>query len=188
MEIFPNYCAYIPKWLTEKESQQAFAALEMELNWKSPQILMFGKWVNQPRLVDWQGDTFYTYRYSGQTMIAEPWHQAAETIRRRLEQTTGIRFNAVLINYYRSGQDSMGWHSDDEPELGQNPIIASVSLGAERDFLIKARLNPAEKFKIRLGNGSLLWMKAGFQENYMHALPKRALAAPRINLTFRYII
>lgn len=188
MERIPNYCEYIPQWLNENESQRAFQALQSELNWKSPQIRMFGKWVNQPRLVDWQGDTSYAYRYSGQTMVAEPWHRAAEAIRQRLEQTTGTRFNAVLINYYRNGQDSMGWHSDDEPELGPNPIIASVSLGAERDFFVREMKNPAEKFKIRLGNGSLFWMKEGFQEHYMHALPKRALAAPRINLTFRYII
>lgn len=188
MEIIPKHCEYLPGWLSAAEADKAFKALLEEVDWKCPKIRMFGKWIDQPRLLDWQGDKPLEYRYSGQTLVAQPWHRAADAIRRRLEHTTGMHFNTVLLNYYRDGRDSMGWHSDDEPELGKDPVIASVSLGAARDFAVRGRTQTDEKYKLKLEHGSLLWMKAGFQQLYQHALPKRAQAAPRINLTFRYII
>ncbi len=151
--------------------------------------MMFGRSVAIPRLQAFMGDDQISYRYSGLNLITKPWHPAVLELRNLLKAETGIEFNVVLLNLYRNGQDSMGWHSDDEPELGDNPVIASISLGAKRRFLLRStdKSNP-EKSELALNSGSLLWMGTGVQQNWQHSLPKTKVChQPRINLTFRRI-
>lgn len=177
---------YFNNFLSAQKSDELFATLKEEIKWQSPQIRMFGKWVNQPRLLAWQASGNFPYRYSGQTLQAEPFHPLVELLCLEINAFCQTKFNAVLLNYYRSGKDSMGWHSDNEPELGTNPIIASVSLGAVRDFQLKQIHPPYTLKTYKLESGSLLIMGENVQRFYKHALPKRAHAEPRINLTFRY--
>ena len=120
----------------------------------------------------------------------EPWHPAVLGVKDRVERLSGQHFNSVLLNLYRDGMDSVAWHADDEPELGADPVIASVSFGAERPFLIKPKqpTSGAQKHRLVLRDGSLLVMGKGMQNNWIHQLPKvKSLKEPRINLTFRAI-
>ena len=135
------------------------------------------------------GDPQARYRYSGALFEPEPWHPAIEALLPRLEAACGERFNSVLLNRYRHGGDSMGWHSDDEPELGPAPVIASLSLGAERRFLLRMRADHAVKTEWRLADGDLLVMRGDCQRVAQHALPKMAgVKGERINLTFRWVM
>ena len=179
---------YYPDFLTDARENDVFTLLQNEINWQSPQIRMFGKWVNQPRLLAWQAKGNFPYRYSGQTLQAEPFHPLVELLCSEINTLCQTKFNSVLLNYYRNGNDSMGWHSDNEPELGQNPTIASISLGGSRDFQLKQIEAPNKKFTLKLEHGSLLLMGNNVQIRYKHAIPKRVHAEPRINLTFREII
>jgi alkylated DNA repair dioxygenase AlkB len=152
---------------------------------------MFGKEVPQPRLTAWYGDPAAQYTYSGLTWEPRPWTPTLLDLRRRLEAATDARFNSVLLNYYRDGRDSMGWHADNEPELGAAPAIASLSLGASRRF----RLRPYRgglthpSFSLDLPTGSLLLMRGPTQQHWQHELPKTARpVGPRLNLTFRWIV
>lgn len=148
---------------------------------------MFGRVVDSPRLSAWIGDADATYRYSGTRFVPHPWTPSLQALRDRVAEACGARFNSVLANLYRSGGDRMGWHSDDEPELGPEPLIASLSLGAERTFRFRAK-SGGEAVAVELGHGSLLRMAGATQRLYKHELPARArIAAPRINLTFRLI-
>jgi alkylated DNA repair dioxygenase AlkB len=128
------------------------------------------------------------YSYSGITLNPRPFSSAVSQIASQIQQKTGISFNSVLVNYYRNGQDSMGWHADDEPELGADPMIASVSFGEPRDFLLRHNTRKELILKLPLPSGSLLLMGKGIQLNWKHSLPKRKHAGPRINLTFRKIL
>ena len=149
---------------------------------------MFGRMVDSPRLSSWIGDAGTSYVYSGARFEPRPWHPALLQLRRELQSLLGVDFNSVLANRYRDGRDAMGWHSDDERELGPCPVIASVSLGATRRFAFKHRRQPAQKLGLELPNGSLLVMRGDTQANYRHALPRTARAVTdRINLTFRSI-
>jgi alkylated DNA repair dioxygenase AlkB len=140
----------------------------------------------QPRLLCWYGEASYTY--SKLTLPATPWPAWLLPLKQQVEQAVGASFNGVLLNYYRDGQDSMGWHSDDEPELGRDPLIASVSLGAARRFTLKHKQQPL-KHELSLTAGSLLVMAGHMQHHWLHALPKMARVQDgRINLTFRQII
>lgn len=165
-----------------------FNSLRDETEWIQPQIRMFGKWVDQPRLMSWQASDGHKYSYSGITLNPKPFSSVVSRIASKIEEKTGINFNSVLVNYYRNGQDSMGWHADDESELGSDPIIASVSFGNPRDFLIRHNTRKDLNLKLPLPSGSLLLMGKGMQLNWKHALPKRKHAGPRINLTFRKIL
>lgn len=177
---------YIRNFITETKAHELFNALRQDIIWQSPQIRMFGKWVNQPRLLAWQATENFPYHYSGQTLHAEPFHPLVEALCREINNYCKSNFNSVLINFYRDGKDSMGWHADNEPELGPNPQIASISLGGMRDFQLKQTDAPNLLKTIKLENGSLLFMGDNVQNLYKHAIPKRAKAEPRINLTFRY--
>jgi alkylated DNA repair dioxygenase AlkB len=179
---------YYPDFLTDARENDVFTLLQNEINWQSPQIRMFGKWVNQPRLLAWQAKGNFPYRYSGQTLQAEPFHPLVELLCSEINTFCQTKFNSVLLNYYRNGNDSMGWHSDNEPELGPNPTIASISLGGSRDFQLKQIEAPSKLVTFKLEHGSLLLMGNNVQSRYKHAIPKRAYAEPRINLTFREII
>lgn len=148
---------------------------------------MFGREVMQPRLICWQSDPEVSYSYSGLEMEPTEWHPQVADLRSRLHADLGLRFNSVLINAYRNGQDSMGWHADDEPELGKNPLIASISLGAARIF--RWREKPSCKSDgVELQQGSLLLLSGNFQHRYQHSVTKtRRETGLRINLTFRQV-
>lgn len=160
-----------------------------EVPWRQEDVNVWGKTFKQPRLVAWYGDEGMAYRYSGISLNPMPWTDALLDLKRRVEQASESRFNSVLLNYYRDNNDSMGMHSDDEKELGPNPTIASVSLGAERPFVFKSKRDPdAKPIKIKLASGSLLLMKGETQHNYKHGIAKeRQALGPRVNLTFRTI-
>jgi len=177
-----------PGWLTPAEADGLLQALTGEVAWQVHRIRMFGRWVDSPRLSCWMGDAQAHYRYSGADFAPHPWAPAVQMLRERLQQACDGSFNSVLLNRYRDGRDSMGWHSDDEPELGPTPLIASLSLGAPRRFLLRRRDDPARKFEYLLGHGDLLLMRGRCQRDYQHALPKTArVSGERINLTFRQI-
>ena len=178
---------YIPKFISQAESNELFPNLEKQLAWSEENIKMFGKSIKVPRLVCWYGDDNISYRYSGVEHIGLPWTPELLLIKGYIEQRTGHTFNSVLGNYYRNESDSMGWHADNEKELGKTPCIASISLGEERLFKIRGK-NSADKFEIMLANGSLLIMSGNFQNEWQHSIPKAKTSKnPRINLTYRYI-
>jgi alkylated DNA repair dioxygenase AlkB len=183
---------YLPGFLGPTEADRLFESLWRGLHWERREIVLYGRRVRQPRLVAWYGDPGAEYRYSGQTLHPRPWPRALATLRDRIEVSTACAFNAVLANGYRDGADSMGWHSDDEPELGPQPCIASLSLGAERVFLLRPRTPSAagkrSSTRLLLAHGSLLLMRRESQARYQHCLPKtRRPVGPRINLTFRWV-
>jgi alkylated DNA repair dioxygenase AlkB len=156
--------------------------------WSNHQILMFGKWVTEPRRIAFFGDPNISYKYSNQKMNLIPWTATLDSLKCKINEFTGVYYNSVLVNFYRDGEDYMGWHSDNEPELGVNPHICSLSLGQERDFILRLKENHATKIKIKLQSGDLLLMEDKIQSLWQHSLPKRKRAyKERINLTFRQI-
>ncbi|KGK14351.1 alpha-ketoglutarate-dependent dioxygenase AlkB family protein [Vibrio navarrensis] len=174
-----------PQFLSPRQAQRYFHQLRSELPWTQEAITLFGKPVLQPRLQAWCGDAIY--RYSGLTMQPSPWTDSLLELRQRCEQASGTQFNSVLANLYRHGQDSMGWHQDNEPELGKNPIIASLTLGESRRFLLQ-HIETKEKIEFELQAGSLLVMAGTTQTYWRHCVPKTAKSkAERINLTFRHV-
>ena len=185
--LSPDMFSYQEKALNPDKAQSLFCYLRDHLAWQQPSIQVFGKWHPIPRLQVYMGDRDSAYRYSGQHFTPEPWLAPISAMRARLTQTLGCDFNAVLINYYRHGLDCMGWHADDEPELGSEPTIASVSLGAIRKFKLRDK-RTAQVTDLALSSGSLLVMKGQSQRLYDHSLPKqRKVSQGRINLTFRHI-
>ena len=164
--------------------------LREEIPWRQESITLFGRTHMQPRLICWMGDAGRAYRYSGRTWTPEAWHPLVADLRARIEAATGERFNSVLLNLYGDGRDSMGFHADDEPELGERPVIASLSLGAERVMHFRHRHDRAlPTHKLILTDGSLLVMRGDTQANWKHAIAKtRRPVGPRINLTFRRIL
>jgi alkylated DNA repair dioxygenase AlkB len=160
-----------------------------ETPWQAEKIVVWGKTFPQPRLIAWYGESGRDYTYSGIHLNPLPWTPRLLKIKARVEAVAGDAFNSVLLNYYRDHRDSMGLHSDDEPELGERPIIASLSLGEERTFILKhksrAELKPV---RLRLASGSLLLMKGETQRYWKHGIDKESRpCGPRINLTFRRI-
>jgi alkylated DNA repair dioxygenase AlkB len=179
---------YRPAWLPMAEADALLEDLGRTLPWSVHRIRLFGRDVDSPRLSAWIGDADAVYRYSGADFVPHPWTPALSALRLRLQDELDVRFNSVLANLYRDGRDAMGWHSDDEPELGPRPVIASVSLGGVRRFLLKHRQDPALRSVMELPHGSLLVMAGDTQRCYRHALPRTTKpVAPRINLTFRWI-
>jgi len=180
---------YWPHFFTQKQSDIYLQELLSTITWRQDKIKMFGKEILLPRLTGWYGDSGKTYQYSGIQNEPQPWTPALLEIKQAVETTANAGFNSVLLNYYRHGQDSMGWHADDEPELGINPVIASVSFGQERRFDFRHRLDKAlSKKSVYLKHGSLLLMQGATQHFWQHQVPKTTQAAtPRLNLTFRSI-
>lgn len=181
---------YQPGWIAAATASELLRTLIASSGWEQGAICMFGKEVLEPRLTAWVGDADYTY--SGRTVRARPRARPLEELRRRIEDELSRTFNAVLLNLYRDGRDSMGLHADDEPELGPDPVIASVSLGAPRRFILLPKRKSAQRmstrYEIRLGHGSLLVMGGACQHTYRHGIPKEpACTEPRLNLTFRYV-
>lgn len=179
---------YYPGFFNAAESAVLFQDLLNNIPWQQDEITIFGKTHNQPRLTCLFGNEGKTYSYSNITMKPHPWNALLMPLKARIERVTGVHFSTVLLNLYRNGSDSNGWHADDEKELGQNPTIGSVSFGAERYFHLKHRFKKDLKQKILLQNGSLLLMKGTTQHYWLHQIPKTAKPTPaRINLTFRII-
>ena len=178
---------YAPDWLPAERADELLATLRDAVPWETHRIRLFGRWVDSPRLSCWMGDAEAAYTYSGARFEPHPWPVALRELRRRLADELGCEFNSVLANRYRDGRDCMGWHSDNEASLGPEPVIASVSLGASRRFVLKHR-QAAPKLELSLSHGSLLLMGGETQANYRHALPRTAKpVGERINLTFRRI-
>lgn len=180
-----------PDFLPPPQAQTLLTELTSNIAWKHESIKLFGREVMQPRLTAWHGDAGASYRYSGLQLQPQPWTPALLHLRQQVEAAAGTSFNSVLLNLYRSGQDSMGWHADDEPELGPEPVIASVTLGATRNFRLKP-LHPHPTahapLTLPLTAGSLLLMRGPTQRHWLHALPKTARpVGPRLNLTFRQV-
>ena len=151
---------------------------------------MWGRRLPQPRLAAWYGDAEASYAYSGIELHPLPWTPLLLDIKTRIEETVGSNFNSALLNYYRDHRDSVGFHSDDEPELGAEPVIASLSLGEARTLVFRHRLDRSRKsIRIELGDGSLLLMRGATQRNWKHGIAKeRRPCGARVNLTFRRII
>jgi alkylated DNA repair dioxygenase AlkB len=186
--------ALLPQWLSAEEAEAIFIALHTTIPWETHRLRLFGREVDAPRLSCWIGDPHASYVYSGTRFEPHPWPPVLASLRERLQHACGARFNSVLANLYRDGRDSMGWHSDDERELGNHPLIASLSLGAERRFRLRRRLPrtvkpaPSDTVSLVLPSGSVLRMAGATQRLYRHDLPKtRVAVGPRINLTFRWI-
>jgi alkylated DNA repair dioxygenase AlkB len=158
--------------------------------WRSDVITLMGKQYPQPRLTAWFGDPEARYTYSGLSLEPMPWTDLLADIRSRVEALAGASFNSVLLNYYRDHRDSMGMHSDDEPELGRNPTIASVSLGEQRTLTLKHKFKKELKpVQLPLDSGSLLLMKGATQHHWKHGISKLSRpCGPRVNLTFRWIV
>lgn len=181
--------AFDGNFLPLDEADAVLATLRHEIAWETHRIRMFGRMVDSPRLSCWIGDAGAGYVYSGTRFEPRPWTPMLLELRQRIEQACGKGFNSVLANLYRDGRDGMGWHSDDEPELGVQPVIASLSLGATRRFSFKHRREDGQALVLQLNAGSLLLMRGDTQRNYRHALPKTVKAVgERINLTFRRIL
>ena len=178
---------YDPYFVDPWAGDELFQQLRAETPWKQEYLRMYGREIAFPRLTAWYGDRGASYSYSGIHNEPLAWSGALRTLRDQLRTRLGVRFNSVLLNLYRSGRDSLSWHADDEPELGEEPIIASVSLGATRRFLLK-HVATGEVIEISLEHGSLLVMSGSTQGHWKHQVPKEAkVFSERINLTFRVI-
>lgn len=179
---------YFPSFFPKNMATQFMEELENEITWQQKKIKIFGKELDQPRLTAFYGDKGLSYTYSNLTWEATEWTQPLLLMKQSIEEESKCSFNCVLLNLYRNGEDSMGWHSDDEPELGENPAIASVSFGASRKFSFRHKKNQAQKFDLQLEQGSLLLMQGATQANWHHQLPKtKKVNQSRVNLTFRTI-
>jgi alkylated DNA repair dioxygenase AlkB len=161
-----------------------------EVAWRQEEIILWGRKIHQPRLTAWYGDPGQTYAYSGIQLDPLPWTPTLLDIKTRVEEASRSRFNSVLLNYYRDERDGIGFHSDDEPELGKCPVIASLSLGEERTFILKHKASKsARPVHIQLASGSLLLMRGDTQHCWRHGILKETRrCGPRVNLTFRTII
>jgi len=168
--------------------RDVFEQLVNETPWKQDKMKIYGKEVNFPRLTAWYGESDEVYVYSGVVNVPVGFSPLLLDIKQATEQQSGHTFNTALLNYYRDGNDSMGWHSDDETELGGNPVIASVSFGASRVFQFKHKRDKNAKVSIALNNGDLLIMQGQTQRHWLHQVPKTSRTqGARINITFRFI-
>jgi alkylated DNA repair dioxygenase AlkB len=181
-----EYC-YIPSFFDKIESDGFFQDLRSNVSWKQESMNMYGKRINFPRLTAWYGDIDKPYSFSGITLNPLPWSRALLEIKKKIEPKAAVCFNSVLLNLYRDGNDSISWHTDAEPELGANPVIASVNFGETRNFQLR-HIHTKEKIEIELTHGSLLIMQSELQHFWQHQVPKTAKKIKdRINLTFRVI-
>lgn len=178
-----------PALFNEDESSRLYTILTETIQWKQEPIVIFGREIMQPRLTAWYGDEQKPYRYSGITMHPHAWTKELLEIKHRIEGVANHIFTSALLNFYRNGNDSMGWHKDNEKELGINPVIGSVSFGSDRTFCLKHAKDKKLTQKVTLSNGSFLLMKGATQHHWLHSIPKEPkITEGRINLTFRTII
>lgn len=181
---------YVAGALPRAQADGTLAALVAETPWRQDHALIFGRRVALPRLTAWYGDPGAGYSYSGISMAPTPWTPLLAGLKARSEALAGTPFNSALLNYYRDGRDSVGWHADAEPELGRNPVIASWSLGATRRFEFRPRRPATGPIRaIALGHGSCLVMAGAVQHLWHHRLPRAPrIVEPRVNITFRRIV
>ncbi|MEJ7646384.1 MAG: alpha-ketoglutarate-dependent dioxygenase AlkB [Chryseolinea sp.] len=179
---------YYPEVFDASASREFLMALMTTTSWEQRSMNMFGKKIDTPRLTAWYGDPNKSYAFSGHRFNPLPWTPLLLEIKAVIESLANVTFNSVLLNYYRGSSDSVAWHSDNEEELGECPIIASVSFGHVRQFDIRPKGVTGEKYSIRLEDGSVLLMKGVLQQKWEHRVPKEtSFMGPRINLTFRTI-
>lgn len=179
---------FIPDFLSSQASEDLLRLLIQDTPWQQPELKVYGKWHPTPRLVSFYGDKGLHYRYSSALHGTLNWTPELRTLKQSIAQYCQCAFNCVLLNHYRDGQDTMGWHADDEPELGYQPTIASLSLGAVRDIHFKSHVAKGKKISLTLPGGSLLIMSGSTQQHWLHHVPKRSRCTQaRINLTFRHI-
>lgn len=180
---------YYPQFFEKEQADIIFAELIEEIPWQQDEIRVYGKIHPQPRLTALFGNEGKPYSYSNITMQPHPWNLLLQKIKMKIENIAAVNFTTVLLNQYRDGKDSNGLHADNEKELGINPVIASLSFGAERTFQLKHNFEKDQKKSIILEHGSLLLMKGTTQHFWKHQIPKTAKPiGPRINATFRIII
>ena len=184
------YVEYIENFFNFDQSQLYMEHLTNNIKWKREKIRMWGKEIVTKKRIAWYADKGKSYTYSGSTFHPEQWNELLLEIKKYVEHYIKFQFNSVLLNEYPNGKVGMGWHSDDERELGIDPIIASLSFGANRDFIFKHKTDKSvDNIKIHLKSGSLLLMLGSTQHHWKHSLPKRLkVREPRINLTFRKIL
>lgn len=179
---------YFPQLFSEEDADSLFFMLREEVAWVQEKIKVYGKVHDVPRLTAWYGDSSKTYTYSGIKVEASPWIPVLLKIKRKIEAVSSVRFNSVLLNRYRGGSDSVSWHADDEPELGSNPVVGSVSFGQSRPFQMKHKLKKEERRTILLEHGSYLLMRGSTQHYWQHQIPKtKRQLNERVNLTFRIV-
>ncbi len=178
---------FYPNVFSIQESDRLFSDLSSNVKWKKYIIHIYGKTIPLPRLTSWYGDEGKSYIYSGIQQHPEPWTPTLTLIKSKAEEISEVTFNSVLLNLYRDGKDSVSWHSDDEPELGKNPVIASISLGETRRFSLKHKISQDYKVNLDLPNGSLLLMKGETQHFWKHQIAKTAKSVEhRIQLFFDF--
>ena len=188
LELPDTEIIYYPQFFDKTQADAIFAELLSKTHWQQDDITIFGKTHPQPRLTALYGNKGKFYSYSNIKMQPHSWNPLLQKIKLSVESVSDTKFNAVLLNYYRDGKDSNGWHADNEKELGTNPVIASVSFGAERIFQLKHNSDKNQKKSIVLEHGSLLLMKGTTQHFWKHQIPKTSKpVGSRINLTFRLI-
>jgi len=177
-------------FLPERDAWKLFDTLRDSVDWRQDEILTFGRRVRIPRLHRWMSEPGHTYAWSGIVMDSIHWSPEVVEVRNRLNTLLGANFNGVLLNLYRDGEDCVGWHSDNEAIFGAQPTIASVSLGEERDFLLRHKTRrDLDVLRISLEHGSVLLMSGVTQTHWLHSLPRRSrVKSMRINLTFRQLI
>ena len=179
---------YIPDFYGKSEADKLFSKLITDIQWKQESMRLYGKEIKFPRLTAWYGDCDKPYSFSGITLQPNKWTQELTAIKDKVEHFAEERFNSVLLNRYRNGNDSISWHTDAEKELGRNPVIASVNFGAARKFQLK-HMHNGEREDIFLQHGSLLVMLGELQHYWKHQIPKtKKLVGERVNLTFRKIL
>ena len=193
MELPPNLLPlqgrvyYFGKIFSSPEAAQYFQQLMEKAHWQHDEVFIYGRRIVTRRKTAWYGEEEFEYTYSKMTKKAKLWIPELLPVKHVVEQVTGQDFNSCLLNLYQSGEDGMSWHSDAEAELGREPVIASVSFGAQRKFVLKHKAS-AEKVEVQLEPGSLLLMAGETQHYWVHSLPKtKKVKEPRINLTFRNI-
>jgi alkylated DNA repair dioxygenase AlkB len=188
LKLLDGDIVYYPSFFERNIADALYQDLLHGIPWQQDNIKVYGNEYTQPRLTALFGNDGKPYSYSNIKMQPHPWTLLLQKIKSQIESAVETQFTSVLLNYYRDGKDSNGWHADNEKELGHNPIIASLSLGAERMFQLKHNTNPNLKQNILLENGSLLLMKGTTQHFWKHQIPKSTkVTGGRINLTFRII-
>lgn len=183
-----SHITYIEEFYSSIQSNSYFNQLQSCIDWQQQKIFLFGKSILEPRLTAFYSSEDKSYTYSGKKRQGKMMPSVVIEMCESIEKYCHHKFNSVLLNYYRSGNDSMGWHSDDEKELGRNPVIASLSFGGSRVFLMKHKQDQTKRLRLILKDGSLLIMKGETQHQWKHQIPKsKTYINPRINLTFRLI-
>ena len=187
-EFVGGEVVYLPGFVPAGDRDGLLTRIDESAVWRQELIRMYGKEMPVPRLTAWHGDPGRTYSYSQIALEPVPWTAPLRELKALVEAECGVAFNSVLLNFYRDGRDSVAWHSDDEPELGPRPFIASVSLGAPRRFHLRRKADHGDRVDITLTDGSLLLMAGSTQHEWEHQVPKTATkVGPRVNLTFRTI-